>query len=103
MKTDTYTKIVLTIIAVCLMVISFNILDIFPKAYAQTSNAPVRVEVVGISGSIFNSLPVRVEAVNSSTRPLPVKIEDVNSSTRSLRVRIEDVNRTVTPLPVRMN
>lgn len=37
MKTDTYTKIVLTVIAICLSIIVLKEVNIFPVAYA---NAP---------------------------------------------------------------
>jgi hypothetical protein len=36
MKTDTYTKTVLTIIAICLAILTFQHVDIIPKAYAAT-------------------------------------------------------------------
>ncbi len=36
MKTDVYTKTVLTVIAICLMVIAGKGTDFFPKAYAGT-------------------------------------------------------------------
>ncbi len=34
MKTDTYTKIILTIIAICLLILTLNQVDLIPKAYA---------------------------------------------------------------------
>ena len=34
MKTDVYTKIVLTVIAVCLSILTLQNIDIIPKAYA---------------------------------------------------------------------
>lgn len=35
MKIDNYTKFILTIIAFCLVVLTLNNVDIFPKAYAN--------------------------------------------------------------------
>ncbi|MDH5397353.1 MAG: hypothetical protein OEX02_04360 [Cyclobacteriaceae bacterium] len=35
MKTDQYTKTLLTIIAICLVVLTLSQLDIFPRAYAD--------------------------------------------------------------------
>ena len=40
MKTDLYTKGILTIIAVCLILIVLKDIDIFPKAYASQPNTP---------------------------------------------------------------
>jgi hypothetical protein len=40
MKTDLYTKSILTIIAVCLVLIVLKDIDIFPKAYASQPNTP---------------------------------------------------------------
>ncbi|EZH74519.1 hypothetical protein ATO12_12170 [Aquimarina atlantica] len=37
MKTDTYTKSIITIIAICLVVIVIRDIDIFPKAYANNT------------------------------------------------------------------
>lgn len=36
MKTDFYTKAVLTVIAICLTIIVFKQVDIIPNAYAET-------------------------------------------------------------------
>lgn len=36
MKTDFYTKVVLTIIAICLTIIVLKQVDIIPNAYAET-------------------------------------------------------------------
>lgn len=36
MKTDFYTKTVLTVIAICLIILVFKQVDIIPKAYAET-------------------------------------------------------------------
>lgn len=38
MKTDAYTKIVLTIIALCLLVLVFKGVDLAPEAYASGAN-----------------------------------------------------------------
>lgn len=38
MKTDLYTKIVLTVIAVCLSVLTLQNIDIIPKTYASEPN-----------------------------------------------------------------
>lgn len=38
MKTDLYTKIVLTVIAVCLTILTLQNINIIPKTYAAESN-----------------------------------------------------------------
>ncbi|MDR7212529.1 hypothetical protein [Flavobacterium piscis] len=38
MKTDLYTKIVLTVIAVCLSILTLQNIDIIPKTYAAEPN-----------------------------------------------------------------
>ncbi len=69
MKTDTYSKVVLTIIAACLMAIVMRDLDVVPQAFAaETERLPqmagagvYQVQVVGIGkvpGLGFEPLPV---------------------------------------------
>ncbi|MFN3299396.1 MAG: hypothetical protein ACK41Z_04305 [Sediminibacterium sp.] len=49
MKTDLYTKIVLTVIASSLTIIALNQIDILPKAYANNSyNKPNNGKNYGI-------------------------------------------------------
>jgi len=96
MKTDIYTKTVLTVIAVCLVVICLNLVDAFPKVYAQAgSGAPVKVEIVGISSSIYTSLPVKIDRIVEvdiqkvgmfSTHGLPVRVEN----SRAIPVKVEN-------------
>ena len=38
MKTDRYTKIILTVIAACLVINILNSIDVIPKAYANSNN-----------------------------------------------------------------
>jgi hypothetical protein len=47
MKTDLYTRIVLTVIAICLVYIVLDRADInlVPKAYGQASSNPQRMDV----------------------------------------------------------
>jgi len=58
MKTDFYTKGVLTVIAICLVTIVIGQIDIFPKAYAETpssnfsSNANYGLVPLNADGSI---------------------------------------------------
>ena len=42
MKTDFYTKAVLTVIAICLTIIVLKQVDIIPNAYAETSKSNLK-------------------------------------------------------------
>ena len=67
MKTDLYTKIVLTVIAACLLCLIFRDQPLIATARAQTAEtAPMKVDVVAVNGSPLTgstysgTLPVRV-------------------------------------------
>ena len=51
MKTDLYTKTVLTIIAVCMLVITFSPLNFIRKT--QTLNTPNEVRIVSVDSSVM--------------------------------------------------
>ena len=67
LKVDIYTKVVLTIIAVCLVVLAFRPMFNTPQV--------VDVKIVGIAGRSlrWGSIPVKVEEWNAGT--LPVEVE----------------------------
>ena len=77
MKTDFYTKFMLTIIAVCLILLTLQTIDIFPKAYAGSLNtaplekanyALVPVNPDGsINVNIKNNTPMNVNVTKIST------------------------------------
>lgn len=81
MKTDLYTKIVLSIIAVCLVILVFKDNDVVTTAHAlpsvamTQSNSPIDVRIVGVSG--YFELPVQIK---SSQITIPMSIENVKSS-----------------------
>ncbi len=91
MKTDVYTKIVLTVIAVCLVVIVFKNFSFVPEARAVPA-APampqqkevVEVRLVGVGYSV--EVPVKVQ---NSSRGLPVEIKDVDFMCRPLPVEVK--------------
>jgi hypothetical protein len=69
MKTDLYTKIVLTVIAVCLCIIAMKDIPFVSPAVAQNSTGPVSVNIVGVAGYKFSTVDV------TSVEPyLPVKV-----------------------------
>jgi hypothetical protein len=91
MKTDFYTKAVLTVIALCLMVIVFKDADILPRAYAGTtpnlkSNSNYAIVPLNANGSIdvnlkSSSSTIEVDLVKISTGDeLEVNIEEVAGS-----------------------
>lgn len=82
-KTDAYTKFVLTIVAVCLVWICLKDISVFPALYAAEEKDVVDVRIVGfqrtswgswdpVSLDISDNLPVDVKG----SVILPVKIEN---------------------------
>jgi hypothetical protein len=74
MKTDTYTKGVLTVIAICLVILALRQLDLgftVSNANAQEFGLrhPVDVNILSIDGQTFSPGQVRIGKV-----ALPVKI-----------------------------
>jgi len=83
MKTDTYTKAVLTVIALCLVWLCVN--DATPAAQAQADLAqPARVILVDEKGvPIYTAQGVRV---NLGAAPLPVAVNNaVSVAVRSIQ------------------
>jgi hypothetical protein len=103
MKTDVYTKTVLTIIASALTIIAFQNTDFFPKANASKlsgfATVPVnpdgsinvkmtdnmKVDIAAIGGSsIYGSLPINLKEISGSSintsNGIPVNIEAVDGS-----------------------
>lgn len=70
MKTDLYTKVILTIIAACLLVIVLGDVRPAAPAYASYGNQPVQVDIVAINGQSFS--PLQVSVLGPA---LPVKME----------------------------
>jgi len=65
-----YLNFILTVIAICLVIIVFKICKIPPEAFAY-GDSPVPVKIVGINQLLYNSLPVKIDDIKS---PLPVEI-----------------------------
>jgi hypothetical protein len=104
MKTDLYTKAVLTVIASALAIIAFQNAEIFPKANASkvaafaavpvnpdgsinvkmtTDNMKVDISAIG-GNSIYGSLPINLKEINGSSintsYGIPVNIEAVDGT-----------------------
>ena len=62
MKTDLYTKAVLTVIALALVCLCA--LQLTPVAHAQPEITPQRVVVTGFEGSVERALPVKIVGID---------------------------------------
>ena len=102
MKTDLYTKTVLTAIAGALIVIAFQNTDLVPQANASKTpgfiSVPVnadgsinvkmmenmKVDIAAIGGSsVYGAIPVNMKEISGSSissNGMPVNIQSVNGS-----------------------
>jgi hypothetical protein len=103
MKTDLYTKAILTLIAGALVVIAFQNVDFFPKANASKATSafvsiPVnpdgsinvkmidnmKVDIAALGGSsIYGSLPINIKELSGSSissNGFPVNIQSLSGS-----------------------
>ncbi|MBQ4818496.1 hypothetical protein [Aquimarina sp. MMG016] len=97
MKNDTYTKTVLTIIAICLTIIAIKDLEIIPRAYANEINNPNSYKLVPVNedGSItvklINSDEIDVNIKNIETYD-KLKVDINTISTRDeLDINIDEI------------
>ncbi len=91
MKTDLYTKIVLSVIAVCLTVLTLQQVNVIPPVFAQSGqdraipvnyDGSINVKIVGVSNNLpvvlkdypYSGIPVEVKSVYPRT--IPVKVEN---------------------------
>ena len=92
MKTDLYTKAVLTVIALCLAVIVLNQTNLVPKAYAsETFEKPVlntNYAVVPLSES--NTIDVRIVDINTYDE-LNVNLKGIDSYDE-MKVNIKSID-----------
>jgi hypothetical protein len=100
MKTDRYTKIVLTVIAFCLVVNTFEKLDILPKAYANT---PSSTPSLPLSEPRYGLVPLNADgSINVKTvSPMDVNITGIRTSD-DLEVNVSGIN-TSNSLNVNVN
>ena len=69
MKTDSYTKTILTVIALCLVYIVAKDVGVFPNANAQSGQV-VDVNITKIAGA-----PISNHRLVQSDLPLPVTVK----------------------------
>lgn len=102
MKTDFYTKTILTIIAVCLVVIVARGLDIIPNAKAAETELRGQEQALNLYDLRPNSdgsINVRVISVQAPSDGYPVKIKSYEAY-NDLPVSIKSASGTV-PVEVR--
>ena len=101
-KVDTYTRFILTIIAVCLVWICIRDVNMIPKAYASSADEIVDVRIRAIERSSWEewdslhievSENIPVEVRGTITMPVEVKNELVPVDVKNV-----DVKMTSTPL-----
>jgi hypothetical protein len=83
MKRLTYLNAVLTVIAVCLVMITLAITGLLPSASADGRSAPIAVDIIRIGGSelLRNELPVNLSRIDGEAfgyRTLPVNIKEAD-------------------------
>ncbi len=79
MKTDRYTKVVLTVIAICLVVNILEKIDIIPKAYANGSDndmSPINSNYAIVPVNEDGSINVTVKA----TAPMDVNLVRISTN-----------------------
>ncbi|WP_299214824.1 hypothetical protein [uncultured Aquimarina sp.] len=97
MKTDSYTKAILTIIAVCLSIIVLKDINIIPKAYANNTTTSSNYGIVPINddGTITvkldtsDEIDVNIKGINTYDL-LKVDINKVSTSDE-LNINIDEI------------
>ncbi|WP_299255828.1 hypothetical protein [uncultured Aquimarina sp.] len=99
MKTDSYTKAILTIIAVCLGIIVLKEINIIPKAYANnTSTSNYGIVPINDDGTITvkldtsDEIDVNIKGINTYDM-LKVDINKVSTSDE-LNINIDEIGGT---------
>ena len=87
MKTDTYTKTLLTIIAICLTINTVKSIDIFPKAYAGNETESNSMTKISEDEDISNYRLIKLNEFET----LDVRIVDINTYDE-LNVNIKSVD-----------
>ncbi|AXT61021.1 hypothetical protein D1816_11910 [Aquimarina sp. AD10] len=84
MKSDSYTKLILTVIALCLVIIVVRDIDIIPKAHAnEVSNTKYGALPINEDGSITVRL--------SNSDQIDVNIKNIDTYDK-LRVDLNDIS-----------
>jgi hypothetical protein len=91
MKTDFYTKTVLTIIAFCLSILTLQNIDLIPKTYASEPTRNLNIE----PSKNYGLVPINKDGsidvnIKSTSSEMDVNISDI-STRKTLGVNIEEV------------
>ena len=98
MKVDIYTKLVLSVIAICLCWLCFSNMNLSETAAAAAPPPPQEVVIAGVK-SPNGLLPVTISGVAPAAR-LAVVVSDVTMQDHTLPVKIWGVNTADQLLPV---
>ena len=90
MKTDFYTKTVLTIIALCLSILTLQNIDIIPKAYASESNKNINLDPLKNYGLVPINADGTINVNIKSSSEMDVNISNISTSDE-LDVNIDEV------------
>lgn len=100
MKTDLYTKIVLTVIAVALVANFFKDNSPITSAYAQDkvpAPAPMERQIIDVNLVQVNGIDLYERLVNlkdgTKAGYIPVSLESVDGTTSTLNVNIKDISK----------
>ena len=93
MKTDLYTKSVLTVIAIALCTIAFKNMNFVDEAKAESKKMlsdEINVNIAHVGGSsVYGTLPINLKELDgSSVSTLPVNVKELNGSRLSGTVPI---------------
>ena len=92
MKTDFYTKTILTIIALCLSILTLQNIDIIPKAYASEPNKSINIEPSKIYGLVPTNADGSINVnIKSTSSPMEVEISEISTSDK-LNVKVDEVD-----------
>lgn len=86
MKVDLYTKTVLTVIAVCLVVLTLHQVSVVPRAYAAPAIANSGND---LKPNYDGSINVRVLEISTPSNGLPVDLKNI-SPYEKMRVQVEN-------------
>ena len=91
MKTDLYTKVVLSIIAVCLSILTLQNIDIIPKSFASEGNK----NSTGKSSISYGLVPLNENGtidvnIKSSSSEIDVNLKRINTSDE-LDINIDEI------------
>lgn len=99
MKTDLYTKIVLTVIAVALVANFFKDNSSISSAYAQDkvpAPAPIERQIIDVNLVQVNGIDLYERLVNlkdgTKAGYIPVSLESVDANTSTFNVNIKDID-----------